>query len=238
MNGKELIRYTLQGGALVALFGYFFYRSVIITICFFPFILYYLKIKKEELCKIRKSEFNLQFKEALCSINSSVQAGYSLENAFLESHRDMIIFYGQHSLIANELLQIKKGIHNNRTLEEMLMELGKRSDIDDIKDFASILITGKQSGGNVNEIIESSITVIEEKLSVLQEIETIISAQKFEQKFMNAIPFIIIFYVELTAKGFFSVLYNNLFGRLIMTICLILYFISVRLSNKITDIKI
>ena len=238
MTWKEIVRYTIQGCVFVSIFGYFFYRSIFITTCFVPFIFFYLKYKNKELCKNRKNNLNFQFKEALCSINSSVQAGYSLENAFFESHRDMIVFFGQDSLIAHELLLIKKGIHNNRTLVEMLTDLGKRSGVNDIKDFASILLTGKQSGGNINEIIETSITIIEEKVSVLQEIETIISAQKFEQKFMNAIPFIIIFYIEITAKGFFSVLYNNLFGRIVMTVCMILYLFSVQLSNKITNITI
>ncbi len=150
----------------------------------------------------------------------------------------MAVFYGQESIISKELLSIKKGIRNNRTIEEMLVDLGNRSGVDDIRDFANILVIGKKSGGNIIEIMESSIVVIEEKVSVLQEIDTMISSRKFEQKFMSAIPFLIIFYIELTSRGFFIPLYESLFGRIIMSVCLIIYLYSIFLSNKIMNITV
>ena len=238
MTTKEMLLYATQGIFILIVFGYFFYRSVMITICLLPAVLLFLRNKKLELCKIRKNKLNIQFKEALNSINSSIQAGYSLENAFFESYKDMTLFYGQDSLIVKELLLIKIGIRNNRTLEEMILDLGRRSGIEDIKNFADVLVIGKQSGGNINEIIQTCIIVIDEKVSVLQEIETIICARKYEQKFMNAIPFLIIGYIELTAKGFFSVLYHNIFGQIIMTICLVLYLVSIYISSQITNIVI
>lgn len=238
MNTKELMKYSIQGIFLLALTGYFFYRSVAITIMISPFLVLYLLLKKKELCKQRKNILNIQFKEALTSVHASLQAGYSLENAFFEAYKDMAVFYGKESLIAKELIFIKKGIRNNRTLEEMLIDLGKRSMVEDIQDFASVIVAGKKSGGNINEIIESSIMVVEEKVSVLMEIETMISSRKFEQRIMNAIPFLIIFYVELTSKNFFSILYTSFLGRIIMSICLIIYFFSLFLSRRIMNIEI
>ena len=84
----------------------------------------------------------------------------------------------------------------------------------------------------------SFVKVIEEKAGVMQEIDTMVSARRFEQKIMNVIPFVIIFYVELTNKGFFGILYHNIFGYLVMTITMIIYLLSVYLSDKIIDIRI
>ncbi len=235
---KEIVKYIVLGNTVIALFGYFFYRSVFITILASPLIIPFLWFQKKRLCRKQKDSLSIQFKEALISVNSSLQAGYSIENAFFESYRDMVMFYGKDSLIANELINIKKGIRNNRTLEEMLFEFGKRSGIDDIQDFANILFIGKQSGGNIKDVIENTITVIEEKINVLQEINTMISSRRFEQIIMNAIPFFIIFYIELTANGFFSILYTTVFGRILMTVCLIIYIISVLLSNRIMNIQV
>lgn len=238
MNAKEILLYGFQGVMLITIFGFFFYRSIFITLCFVPFTVFYIFRKRKYLSAKRKLNLNIQFKEALNSVHASLQAGYSIENAFFEAYRDMVMFYGQNSLIADELAYIKKGIRNNRTLEEMIMDLGRRSGVDDIRDFASVLIIGKQSGGNINEVIESSILVVEEKVALMQEIDTMISSRRFEQKIMNAIPFLIILYIELTSKGFFSILYESFFGRIVMSICLIIYLFSLFLSSKIMNITI
>lgn len=235
---KERIHYVLEGIGIIAIFGYFFYRSLYLTGLLFPFLVFYLKKKKETLCKKRKEELNIQFKESLISVNTSVQAGYSLENAVSEAYRDMTIFFGEDSMIAKELFEIKRGISNNCTLEEMFLDFGRRSGVEDIRNFADILVIAKRSGGNINEIIRTSVTVIEERVAVLQEIQTLTRARKLEQKIMNIIPFGIIFYVEFTSKGFFTVLYHNPAGIVIMTICLLIYVISYLLSEKITDIQV
>ena len=55
---------------------------------------------------------------------------------------------------------------------------------------------------------------------------------------MNVVPFFIIFYVELTSKGFFDILYHNLFGNLVMTVTLGIYLLSVYMAERMTDISI
>ena len=116
--------------------------------------------------------------------------------------------------------------------------MANRSGIKDISDFAGVLYIGKQTGGNINRIMESYINVIDEKVAVMQEIDTMVSAKRFEQKIMNMVPFLIIFYIELTSPGFFESLYHNLAGVVIMTVALAVYVFSVYMSEKIVDIKV
>lgn len=238
MSFQEYIMYGLEGTLLLALFGYFFYRSVLITIICFPIVLVFIRIKKRELCDKRKRELQIQFKDMLVSVNSSVRAGYSLENAFVESYKDMIMFHGEGSIIARENKNIIKGLKNGVSITDLITNLGERSRLSDIRDFAGILVIGKQTGGRLVQMLDSYIRVSEEKVCALEEIDTIITAKKYEQKIMNIVPFFIIFYVEMTSKGFFDVLYSGVFGRIIMTGCLFLYMGSVYLSSRITDIKI
>lgn len=238
MTGKELLLYGIEGMALVTLFGYFFYRSIIITIIGIPLVYVFIMWKSRELKENRKHELRLQFKETLVSVAGSLQAGYSLENAFFEATREMTSFYGNNSLITRELRIIEQGISNGRTIVQMLMDLGKRSEIDDIEEFASVLVIGKTTGGNLLEIMYSFISVMDEKVSVVEEIKTMVSAKQFEQRIMNCVPFFIIFYIELTSPGFFNSLYHNISGQVIMTFCLSLYLLSVYMSGKIMQIEI
>lgn len=235
---KEAVRYVLEGFLLVAVFSYFFYRSIIIAFLLSPLILFYLKKKKKELCKRRKQDLNIQFKDALKSINGSLQAGYSIENAFLEAYRDMVEYHGSESIIAKELMGIKAGIRNNIAVEELVEDMGSRSGVEDIQDFAGILRVGKQTGGNLHAVFENSMLVIEEKITVRQEIQTLISAKRLESRIMCVIPFCIIFYIDMTSKGYFDALYADVAGRIIMTICLIIYIFAVRMMGKIMNIEV
>lgn len=65
-----------------------------------------------------------------------------------------------------------------------------------------------------------------------------ISAKKMEQKIMNLVPFLIIFYIGTTSKGFFDVLYHNLVGVVVMTVCLVFYGAAWRFSKKIVEIEV
>lgn len=235
---SEIFRYTLEGILLVGIISYFFYRSVWAAGVLSPLIIFYLLEKKKTLCKKRKQDLNVQFKDALKSINGSLQAGYSMENAFAEAYRDMVEYHGPESVIARELLGIKAGIRNNQPIETLVEDMGSRSGIEDIQDFAGILRVGKQTGGNIHTLFENSMMVIEEKISVKQEIQTLISAKRLESRIMSVIPFAIILYIDLTSKGYFDALYTSAAGRLLMTICLGVYGTAIWLSQRIMEIEV
>lgn len=203
-----------------------------------PLVIVLLKKKQHELCKSRKRELLDQFKEMLVSLNNAVQAGYSLENAITETYKDMLYFYREDSLIVRELIYIRAGMRNGRTPEEMIEDLGERSKTEDIHDFSNVLSVGKQSGGNMNEIIKSGILVIEEKIETKQKIQTLLSARNLEAKIMSGIPFLIILYIGSTSKGYFDPLYRTWSGHFFMTVCLIAYLAAVHLSAKIVDIEV
>lgn len=237
-SGWEILRYSLEGALVVAVISYFFYRSFLSAVLLSPVMILYIKEKRKSLCRRRKMELSIQFKDALQSIDGSFQAGYSIENAFSEAYRDMVEYHGAESVIAKELFAIKAGIRNNRSVEELVEDLGDRSGVEDICDFAGILRIGKQSGGNLHTLFENSITVIEEKLTVRQEIQTIISSKRLEANIMCIIPFFIILYVDITSKGYFDALYTTTAGKILMSLCLVVYLFAFRLSRKIMEIEV
>lgn len=238
MSKKELFMYVAEYEAISGIIAYFFYRSIIALLVASVFVILFLKYKKKQLIKKRQEMLAVQFKELLNAVNGSLVAGYSIENAFIGSIGDMEGFYGKNSYIVKELYVIRRGLANNVSLTALLKDFARRSNVDDIEDFAAVLTIGKQTGGNICGILDSYITVVDEKLSVMQEIETMVSARRFEQKIMNVVPFGIIFYVDLTSRGFFDVLYHNVIGAAVMSVALLLYMISIVMSEKIMNISV
>lgn len=238
LNGKEKVRYIAEGFFLVVVISYFFYRSVRAGCLLSPLVIWYLKQKKEELCKKRKQELRIQFKDAVRSVNGSLQAGYSMENAFAEAYRDMVEYHGADSMIAKELLVIKAGILHNQQVEDLIEDLGNRSSLEEIRDFAKILRVGKQTGGNLLTLFENTVFIIEEKTEIKQEIQIMVSARRLELRILSTIPFVIIFYVDMTSNGYFDVLYQEVAGKILMTVCLFVYAAALHVSRKIIEIEV
>ena len=51
-------------------------------------------------------------------------------------------------------------------------------------------------------------------------------------------PLVITLYLRLTSPEYIDVLYGNVMGIIVMTICLLIYAAAVMLAQKITDINI
>lgn len=234
----ELIAAVITYLSVLALTSYFFYRSVLFFLIGLIGIIFYLKIDKKQ--KIRKTKKKLaeEFAEVLNSVNANVKAGYALENAFVEAYNDMVSFYGDKSLMAEEIIYIKKGLSVNQTLESMLSDLGKRSGVEDILVFSRVFETAKRNGGNIKEVLEKTSETVKAKSEVEKEIEVMISQRKLELSIMECIPFFIIAYIGITSKGYFSVLYHNLRGILLMSVCLSVYIIAIYIGSKMVNINV
>ena len=235
---RRVLLYSLCGLLVVAVFAYFFYRSVWAMIFLLPIsfeIMFYLD---NTICEKNKQILKKQFREMILSMATNLKVGYSPENAFLEAYADLIQLYGKNSRIIYELDTIKKGLSVNLTLEKLLRDFEKRSHIEEISEFVDVFCLAKKTGGNLVEIIDSSSNMISQKISVDEEVEVITRAGKMERQIMMIIPFLIILYIEFTNQNFFTPLYHNLAGVLVMSVCLTVYFVSVKVSGKIISIRI
>lgn len=235
---KEGALALLEGLSLVAVIGYFFYRSWIACLFLLPVFVLFMREKKKDLAKKRRQELSLQFKDLVLALSANVKAGYSIENALRESYRDVELLYGADSPICLEVRHMLRGLENNVILEKLLYDLGIRSRLPDIMQFADVFLIAKRSGGNLTEILEKTAGVIEQKIEMDKEIQLMIGARKMEQKIMNMVPFLIIFYIGTTSRGFFDVLYHNLVGVAVMTVCLLFYGAAYLLSKRIVEIEV
>ncbi len=235
---KELAVYVILEGAFIALTAYLFYDSIFAFFLLMPLEVMALKAKKEQLCQKRKQKLEAEFRDVILSVSSNLQTGYSFENAFQEAYKEIVILYGDASLMACELRLLLRRLANNEQLEDALLGLAKRSGVQDIRDFAEIFQIAKRGGGNMQAIIASTAELIGDKQAVRAEIDTIMSEKKLEQTIMRYIPFFIIIYISATSKGYFDGLYHNLMGQAIMTAALVVYGLACKLSDRILEIEV
>lgn len=238
LSGKELLGCTLKGLIVTGGFSCLFYRS---WLGFAAFPAVWAVIRRREIkgrTAQRKQRLSVQFKDAILMVTAGIQSGSSVENAFLEAEQEIRSLYGADSEMGQELAVIRKGLTNRVPLEKMLLDLGRRSSVEEIRDFTEVFAAAKRLGGNMKEIIKRTADLTGQRMEVEREITTLLASRKYEQRVMMLIPFLLYGYMELSSDGFFDILYHNPAGAAVMTLCLALYLGACALSEKIMDIRV
>lgn len=235
---KETGKYLTQSVFLCGVLDYLFYKNWWGMLAL-PFVsVFYLKWKKKQLIRERRKNLNYQFKDALNSLSVAVQAGYSVENAVSACARDLERLYGKEEDILEEFHYIESQQRVSVPVEELFLDLGERSQVEDIENFASVFYTAKRTGGDMDKVIQKVARMLGDKIDVKKEIDTTLSAKKSEQAIMGLMPAGIILYMQISSPGFLSVLYGNPVGICAMTACLGIYAAAYWLGRRIVDIEV
>ena len=216
---------------------YLFYKDINIILLFSPLLYFYLKYQKKKLIEERKWQLALQFREGILSLSAALNAGYSIENAFVEALKDMHFIYEEEAYIIKEFSYIVYQIQMNQTVENALEDFAYRSHIEEIYNFSQLFITVKRTGGDIVKIISRTGKALSDKIEIEREIKTLLTAKKFESKIMFVIPLGIILYMWICSPGFLDSMYHNILGNIIMTIMIVVYTIAYFWAEKIMDIK-
>lgn len=235
---KEVFLYLTQSLFLCGMINYLFYQNVWMFLVMAPVPFLFMKWKKRELIRERRKKLNYQFKDALNALSVAVQAGYSIENAVSACTRDLERLYEKNEDILKEFHYIESQQSVSVPVEELFIDLGERSRVEDIENFASVFYTAKRTGGDLEGIIQKVTRMLGDKIDVKKEIEATLAAKKSEQFIMSMMPAGIILYLQVTSPGFLSVLYGNPFGVCAMTVCMAIYGAAYWMGRKIVDIEV
>ena len=171
-------------------------------------------------------------------LSSFLGAGYSLENAFRLSGRELNSLLGENAMISREFQKISEGLEQKLPIEDLLFDFSTRSGLDEIRNFSELFSVARKSGGELETIIRRSSELIHDKIGISEEILTLSAARRYEQRIMNLIPFLLLLYMKLSSPDFLRILSETAAGRILMSFCLFLSLLAVRLSERILDIEV
>lgn len=232
--GQYLLRIVTKGVVI----GYLFYDSLKMSVLCIPFFLMDYRSMKEDKLKAQKRELTMQFRSMMEALATSLTTGYSLERAFADAKRDLALIYQNDAIIFGELDEIINGLKVNIPIEKLLKDFGDRSGVEDIENFANVVAAAKHGGGNLIHIIEKTVKSISDKISAEEEMETMISEKKLEEKIMMIMPYGILLYLRISNEGYLDVLYHNVFGMLLMTVFLAGVYVANIWASKIMEIPV
>ncbi|BBI32067.1 type II secretion system F family protein [Cohnella abietis] len=214
------------------------YRQAVIALIAAPLGLLYPRYYAKALCRKRLDKLRLQFKEALQALSSLLSAGRSVENAFMSLENDLSLLIGDtQSDLMMELRAISNRLLNGEQLEVCLQDFARRSNLEEVRNFADVIAICKRAGGDLVEVVRRTSQLIGEKLEVELEVSVLISQKKFESRIMMGMPFAFVGVIGFMAGDYMEPLYQGM-GFVLLTVCLILLMLCSWWMFRIMDIKL
>lgn len=215
--------------------GKLFYGNYAFGILLIPFTVAIYKQRKKSLINKKIAYGELQFKDMLIAISDGLKTGYSVENAIKSSYKDLKNIYGKECFVCKELEIAISQLKLNISTEKVLKDMAERMELKNAILFSQIFSVAKRTGGNMPEIIKNVTDDIVMKENVREEINTSITEKRLEQKVMTLIPGFIIIYISVSSPEFLKIMYESIVGKIVMTICLILYLLAYIWGERIVD---
>lgn len=237
-SGRELLLYSLQGAALALLLDYLFYRSIPGLLLVFPVVWLYLRERRRSRQKAVSQTLHYHFKDGVFAIHTALRAGYSLEHAVEEAYADLKSTYGSGDVMVRELYLMCNQLKLKVPVEDLFEDLGRRSGIDDIQNFAGVIQIAKRTGGNLDLILQDIWLTLSGKIETKQEIDAVVSAKRYEQSIMSLMPGGIILYLQVSFPDLLESMYHSGTGILVMSVCLVVYGAAYLLGRKIVEIEV
>lgn len=149
----EKLACAAVGAGAAGMAAWLFYRSVwgmlLFPAAYLVCVKKYCALQKEK----RKEQLLREFKDAMQSASAALLAGYSVENAWRETEKELLELHGEKGFMAAEVRWMNEGVRMNEPLERLLLSFAARSGCEEIESFAEVFAFAKRSGGDFVHII-------------------------------------------------------------------------------------
>ena len=239
LSGRERTLFCLAGYCCIFAGIHLFYRCFLLSAVCGGLIILLIPRYRSGLAEKRRRELNIQFKDLLYSLSSSVTAGRQMEEALREAEESLSLLYPPQAPIMEELRHMNKNMKENHESDQLLLtDLADRSGCEDIRSFVQVYLTCRDMGGDLARIIAHTSDIITQKMEINEQIRALTAQKKMEGRMISLMPFAMLLALNLLSPSYVQVLYTGLPGRLIMTGCLGGVLFGIRLMEKYSDVSI
>jgi tight adherence protein B len=237
MKLTERIAWMLAGFLMGYIVGQVFYDLLVLSVICGVLVGYVMPsvVLKAKISR-QMSDINKQFQSLLESLVNSLGAGRTVYDSFQGAKVDMLMQYSEKDYIVKEINNIIDGMNNNIKIEVLLKELGYRSGSADIDSFADVFDTCYSRGGNIKSVLQSTYEIMNDKMEIAREINTMVAASRQEQNMMLVMPVVFVFLLnsmgtDMTGRG-------TTVGYITTTIALVMFLLAYIIGKKILNIKL
>lgn len=239
LSARERLRYYLTVCPLLLFLGLLFYRSLWVALPCMGFSRQLERFYIRRQAALRRDRLREGFRDALYTISASVAAGRSLPSALEDAAFQSEASYGPDADITRELLFITESyssVHGDAA--ELLTDLGVRSGLPEISQFASAYSICRMCGGDLEDVCMKSAGLLLDRLAFRSETRSLISQKKLDIVLLVSLPLLLLVFLNLFSFSYIAALYTTVPGRIIMSACLAAMGGAVWWSIRMIDIDL
>ena len=197
-----------------------------------PFSWLSLKVGRQKIGQRRKELLRRQLRDCLVSVVSFLRAGYALENAMLGAEKEMASMYGKDSLIGREAAWMSRQLSLQNPPEQLWMEFGKRTELEEGDQLAKVFAVAKRQGGDYLPVLKTMVQMMDKSFALRSEITAILAGKRLEYYLMCLVPAGMLAYLNLSSPEMTASLYEGQ-GPVYMSVFLLVYGLGILWGDRI-----
>lgn len=212
------------------LLSWLFYKSLLLGLIISPALLFFENMYEKEVEHIKKQKWEEKFSKYLEDLDSHIRLGHSMEYSTKQSIKESEFLQSEKWMI--EELEL------NVYVSDVFQKLAEKKKIESLTQFAGVLDSALKSGSNLHDLMQNSIQQIQKRIKMEEEIQSMLTKVKYESRILVVfVPFLLI-YLKSLSPNFSRIMYQGLYGRFIMTICLGIYLLASYFCYSMTKAEI
>ena len=181
--------------------------------------------------KKQQDEFNKQLGDSLVIMGNCVKAGFSFQQALESIAKEM------QPPISTEFKKVLLEIRYGVSMEEALRHMVDRVKNKDLDLLVSAVLTSMQVGGNLSDILDVISQTIKDRLKIKAEIRVLTSSGRTSGTIIGLLPIFIIIVLMLLNPQYFQSFFQDVIGKIMIALSVILETTGFLVIRKIVDIE-
>lgn len=173
-----------------------------------------------------------QLPEALDIVSNGLRAGFSFPQAMAVVSKEMP------PPISDEFARVIWENRMGKSLEEALLNMGERTNSDDLNLLITALLIHKQVGGNLAEILDNISHTIRERVKIKGEIRTLTAEGRMSAVIMALLPVVVAGAIAFLNPEYMLTLVQEPLGILMVVGAVIMQFIGIMVIRNIVNIEV
>ena len=193
--------------------------------------------------KRRRAKFVKQLADALMLLTNSLRSGYGFVKGLELVAKEMS------DPISKELNRLLREINLGVTVDDALLNLGRRVNSQDLDIVIGAYLVQKDVGGNLTEIMEKVAETIRERLRIQGDVRVLTTQGKLSGLVVGLLPFAVVGILLLYAPDYFGSMvgppiighlwgYNVTLGEVLLVVGVCLQLVGAYIIYRVINIKV
>lgn len=178
---------------------------------------------KRHQCRRLKKQERTDFQYLLRQLRANIARGLSLTNALIEIEEETF----PPGRVKTAWLYLRRDMQLGQSLDHCLRGFGEQLTDTDQRFCCEVILLTYHHGGSLQQVVQDGLQLLEERVATETAIERAIAAKQYEFRVMEAMPLLLLLYVELTNPSTYAAFMAGAVGLWLMTTVLVSYIIIV-----------